>query len=59
MTTTGASGFKDEIESATMSTFKDDVKAYNNWFDDKKKPSSRRKERASTTSTPDPFLRHI
>ena len=36
-TTIGASGFKDEIESATMSIFKDDVKAYNTWFDDKRK----------------------
>ena len=35
--TSGASGFKNEIESATMSTFKDDVKAYNTWFDDKRK----------------------
>ena len=36
-TTTGASGFKDEIESATMSSFKDDIKAFNTWFDDKRK----------------------
>ena len=36
-TTIRASSFKDEIKSAIISTFKDDVKAYNTWFDDKRK----------------------
>ena len=37
MTMIGASCFKHEIKSATMSIFKDDIKAYNTWFDNKRK----------------------
>jgi len=33
-TTTGATGFKDEIENATLKDFKYDIKAYHIWFGD-------------------------
>ena len=35
-TTTGASGFKEDIETAILSDFGNDVKAFNTWFCDKR-----------------------
>ena len=35
-TTTGAAGFKEDIETAKLSDFGNDVKAFNTWFCDKR-----------------------